>query len=84
MTRRIALSFASSLAVALGATACATADDPSQPVERRPAGEYRTGSNIPVRDKAPPLTEEQRQRQAEELRRTQQNQSTGQSGRPGG
>ena len=83
MNPRTVLSFAAALAAGLLSTACATADDPSRPVERRPAGEIRTGSNIPVRDKTPPLTEEQRQRQAEELRRVQQNQSTGQSGRPG-
>ena len=77
------LVLAASVGAAALLTACATADDPGNPVERRLPPEVRTGSNIPVRDKAPPLTEDQRLRQAEELRRAQQNQSTGQSGRPG-
>ncbi len=50
--------------------ACAAADE-STPPSQRPAREYRTGSNIPVKDPAPPLTDEERRRQQDEIRRIQ-------------
>jgi hypothetical protein len=82
MPHRISVPVAA-LALAALAAGCAAPDDPVATAERRGPVEYRTGSNIPVREKAAPLTEEQRQRQVDELRRAQQNQSTATSGRPG-
>jgi hypothetical protein len=56
--------------------ACAAVDDnnkgPAEPVSQR---EYRTGSNIPVRDQKP-TTEEERARAVEQARELQRNGAT--------
>ncbi len=59
---------------------CASIDDKSAP-EARPTREFRTGSNIPVKDTAPPATPEERERTAEQIRSIQR---TGSGGKPGG
>jgi hypothetical protein len=53
------------LVVATLAAACAAVDDKT-PVEPRAPREYRTGSNIPVRQSRP-ATEEERARTAEQM-----------------
>jgi hypothetical protein len=53
------------LVLATLAAACAAVDDKS-PVEPRAPREYRTGSNIPVRESRP-ATEEERARTAEQM-----------------
>ena len=59
---------------------CASTDDKSAP-EFRPAREMRTGSNIPVKDPAPPKSQEERDRTAEQIRSLQR---TGGTGKPAG
>ena len=59
---------------------CASADQPSAP-EAKPTREFRTGSNIPVKDPAPATTQEERDRSAEQIRSIQR---TGAGGKPGG
>jgi hypothetical protein len=46
---------------------CATADD-KNPVEAKAPREYRTGSNIPIKDPTPAATAEDRERTAAEVR----------------
>ncbi|MEP7100719.1 MAG: hypothetical protein ABI781_09435 [Burkholderiales bacterium] len=60
------------------ATGCASVpQDAAQPQAGGSELVYRTGSNIPVRDKTP-ATKEEKEKQSEESRRTmQQMQSTG-------
>lgn len=69
------------LSVVLLASGCASTD----PVAASPAprGElvYRTGSNIPVRDKTP-TTPDEREQKAEEARRTLQQMQTTGAGKP--
>ena len=69
---------AATLAVLLAG--CASTDDNAVP-DVKPTREFRTGSNIPVKDPAPPTTQEERERTAEQLRSLQR---TGASGKPGG
>ena len=57
---------------------CATGED-NKAVEPRPASEYRTGSNIPIRGETPPATDQERERTAEQIRALQR---TGSSGPP--
>ena len=54
--------------------------DPGDSSEAKPSREYRTGSNIPVKDPAPPAADAERERAAEAIRGLQR---TG-SGKPGG
>jgi type IV pilus biogenesis protein CpaD/CtpE len=62
--------------VAALAVGCAAVDEgnkgPAEPVSQR---EYRTGSNIPVRD-VKPATEEERARAVEQARELQRNSAT--------
>ena len=72
-------------AVVLGATlaalasGCAGVDDGKSSAEAKAPREYRTGSNIPVKDAAAPATAEERERAAEQIRSLQR---TGASGKP--
>ncbi|MGZ5132572.1 MAG: hypothetical protein ACXWCU_17735 [Caldimonas sp.] len=68
------------LGVALAAltTGCATVDDKSAAEAKAPR-EYRTGSNIPVKDPSPPVTAEERERALEQIRSLQR---TGNAGKP--
>ncbi len=59
---------------------CASTDDKSAP-EPKPTREFRTGSNIPVKDPAQPTTQEERDRTAEQIRALQR---TGGGGKSGG
>ena len=70
-----ASSFCLALLVAALGVGCAATDDKLTSTEPRPAREYRTGSNIPIRDPQP-ATEEDRARAAEQLRQTQDNGGT--------
>jgi len=72
--------FAAVIAAVL-VTACAAVDDPAQVAEPKAQREYRTGSNIPVRDPsanpkattdAKTPTDEERARTAEQMRQLQQ------------
>lgn len=66
------------LASALAAGCASAPQDAAQPHVGGSELVYRTGSNIPVRDKAPPMTKEEKEKQSEESRRAmQQMQSTG-------
>jgi len=42
-----------------------------QGAEAKPAREFRTGSNIPVKDPAPPLSDAEREKTVEKLRELQ-------------
>jgi hypothetical protein len=53
------------------ATACAAVDDKAPVEEPKPPREYRTGSNIPVKEPKA-TTEEDRARAADQLRQMQQ------------
>jgi len=64
------LRFAAVIAAVL-ATACAAVDDQAPVAEPRAQREYRTGSNIPVREQRAP-TDEERARTAEQMRQLQQ------------
>ena len=49
---------------------CATAEDSKNVAEPKAPRHYRTGSNIPVKEaERPPMTEEERQRAVESMRR---------------
>lgn len=63
--------------VALGACT-SIAETPAS--EAKAPREYRTGSNIPAKDSAPPATPEERERTAEQIRALQR---TGSAGKPG-
>jgi len=52
------------------AAGCATVDDKTAAEVKAPR-EYRTGSNIPVKDPAPPQTAEERERALEAIRAIQ-------------
>ncbi len=77
MNSAIALSVA--VAVSALAAGCA-APDPSAPAEFKPAREYRTGSNIPARDRQP-ISDEERARDAEFVERLRRPTP---KGKPGG
>ncbi len=65
--------------VVLGATlaaGCAGVDDKTATEAKAPR-EYRTGSNIPVKDPTPAATPEERERALEEIRRIQRTGSSG-------
>ena len=64
-------------ALAALASGCAGFDDKT--AEAKAPREYRTGSNIPVKDSAPAATAEERERAAEAIRSLQR---TGSSGPP--
>jgi hypothetical protein len=65
------------LTAALTASGCAGTDPAAVNPSQREELVYRTGSNIPVRGKTP-MTPEEKEKQAEEARRTfQQMQTTG-------
>ena len=66
-------------AAAMLFSGCAGIDDKSA-TEAKPAREFRTGSNIPVKDPAPPATPEERERTAEQIRALQRVGPTGKSG----
>jgi hypothetical protein len=66
------------VALVASGTGCASVDDKS-PAEAKAPREYRTGSNIPVKDPAPPATAEERERALEQIRSLQR---TGNSGKP--
>ena len=53
------------------AAGCASVDDKTATTEPKPQREYRTGSNIPVRE-SKPASDEERARAAEQARQTQQ------------
>ena len=57
--------------VALTAGCAATTDD-GKPVEPRQPREYRTGSNMPVREPSKPMTQEERDKEQQKLREMQQ------------
>ena len=59
-------------------TGCANVEDKSTAEAKAPR-EYRTGSNIPVKDAAPPATVEERERDLEHIRSLQR---TGNTGKP--
>ena len=67
-------------AAAMLFSGCAGIDDKSA-AEAKPAREFRTGSNIPIKDTAPPATPEERERTAEQIRALQR---MGPMGKPGG
>jgi hypothetical protein len=73
-----ALALCTALLGSVLAGGCAGVDDKSATEVKAPK-EYRTGSNIPVKDATPPATPEERERALEEIRRLQQ---TGSSGPP--
>jgi len=67
---------------ALATAGCASADQPAEAKAPAVEREYRTGSNIPLRS-PPPLTKEERERQAEAGRGLLQNsQQGGAMGKP--
>jgi len=72
------LAAAAALMTVLIATGCASADGANTSQAAQPAElVYRTGSNIPIRDKTP-MTKEEKEKQAEDSRRAlQQIQTTG-------
>ena len=76
----MALVFArfAALVVAVLATACAAVDDKAQVAEPKAPREYRTGSNIPVKEPRA-TTDEERAQTAEQMRQMQQG---GASARP--
>jgi hypothetical protein len=59
------------LIAAVLAVACAAVDDKASAAEPKAQREYRTGSNIPVKDPRP-TTDDERARAAEQLRQMQQ------------
>lgn len=61
------------------ASGCASVEDSKDIAEARAPREYRTGSNLPVRDPTPSATEQERQRAADEIRALQR---TGSAGKP--
>ena len=64
--------FLVSIVVASAAlAACAAPNDADTPVAHAPK-EYRTGSNIPVKDPTPAATPEEREQQLDQLRKVQQ------------
>lgn len=78
---KVRLAVSAAFVAACLATGCASMADPAAPAEAKPTREYRTGSNIPVKDPAPPATDAERERAAEAIRGLQR---TGSSGKPGG
>lgn len=66
------LTVAVALSAVLFAAGCASTDAPADPNAPPPSQrEYRTGSNIPVRDKsATQLTPEEKEKQAQQARDT--------------
>ena len=76
------LAAAAALMTVLIASGCASTEA-ADPKQAAPATElvYRTGSNIPVRDKTP-MTKEERERQGEESRRALQQMQTTGAGNP--
>ena len=72
--------------VALGVVAaalaagCATVDEKSAAAEAKSPREYRTGSNIPVKDTSAPATPEERERALEQIRSLQRTGNPGKSG----
>ena len=63
-----------------GLAACATTAELASSEAKAPP-EYRTGSNIPVKDKTPPPTAAQREQTVDQVRVLQQ---TRVNGKPGG
>lgn len=80
MTSFSSLSACAAAVVVMIFSGCASIDDKAAP-EVKPTREFRTGSNIPVKDSAPPATPEERERTAEQIRSIQR---TGSGGKPGG
>jgi hypothetical protein len=75
------LAGAAALVTVLIVSGCASTDPVSGDAAPREELVFRTGSNIPLRDKTP-MTKEEKEKRSEESRRTlQQMQSTG-AGRP--
>jgi len=71
------LAAVAALIMILTASGCAGTDPATVNTSQRDELVYRTGSNIPVRGKTP-MTPEEKEKQAEEARRTfQQMQTTG-------
>lgn len=76
------LAAAAALMTVLIASGCASADGTNTQQATQPAElVYRTGSNIPIRDKTP-LTKEEKERQAEDSRRALQQMQTTGAGNP--
>ncbi len=73
-----ALALCTALLGATLAAGCAGIDDKNATEAKAPR-EYRTGSNIPVKDATPAATPEERERALEDIRRLQR---TGSSGPP--
>jgi len=68
MKPAIALSLVAFAAALAGG--CATVDDSKNATEPKAPRHFRTGSNIPVKEaEPPPMTEEERQRAVENMRR---------------
>ena len=80
MNSRLAASAA--LMTVLVAAGCASTDATDNKQAAQPAElVYRTGSNIPVRDKTP-MTKEEKEKQAEDSRRALQQMQTTGAGNP--
>ena len=80
MNSRLAASVA--LTSVLIASGCASTDATDNKQAAQPAElVYRTGSNIPVRDKTP-MTKEEKEKQADESRRAMQQMQTTGAGNP--
>jgi hypothetical protein len=74
-------SFIFAVALAAALAGCASTDAPATEQTSAPELVYRTGSHIPVRDKTP-MTKEEKEKQAEESRRTLQQMQTTGAGNP--
>jgi hypothetical protein len=57
-------------AISLVASGCALSED-KPPSEARASREYRTGSNIPVKEPSAPATAEERERAMDQIRQLQ-------------
>ena len=75
------LAAATALTTVLIASGCANTDTATANASPREELVYRTGSNIPLRDMTP-MTKEEKERGAEESRRTLQQMQTTGAGKP--